>query len=677
MSPFFEKIKTNSIKTPTQKGFCLKKWKKSWDSIENYSTSARDTKLYKAGIVIFSLLEEVRKELGILYKEQAPNITNDQIIMAYLSLSNRDRAIMSNNYSTSNLNIHSSTISNNAAGNEITLQEVSDGAVDGLEKAIFVCKLRINNSQKLVEGTDPITDMEFISKEANLSQLYGMYENYWHAILWNDYELIEYDKVNKVYIVKQPMDKYEVGSYVSQIRKSRLGAQSAVIATTPDIQRFYDKDKYISIVKNGRKKKLVCLSIKNADNEIKAMNSDWRTKSMFLSDSFGVDILENQNKLGFSVNESLEVFRNLILLSITFTNKYPYDDSVFNLKKLSEYCPKVNKIDLHHALKKSTGFKLDKIVKILNFIEYKALKKQDLWCHPIISVPTQQYALSTSALITPVILRVVEHWLVALNIEFQDKGLTYEKLIIDGVNSAIKQNPHILDFNSAVSRRIKLKEAEEEIDLILRIGNVILIGEAKSIVTTDSPISNYRTVETLKYAAVQVKRKIEFVENHLERVFEKLNWEYDPSKEYIFSKCILNSGRMYVGFDIDGIPVCDEKILLKYFSENKIPLASVFDEVTGDPKDLAWVELYNNFDDLKNNLDLYLNNPPQIFENVEHFEYKTISLPYLNEGSYKLLFKRFIPKNLTVNDRIKAVKFFPVKKVENYELEIEKVDFIL
>ena len=113
MSPFFEKIKSNSIKTPTQKGFCLKKWKKSWDCIEDTSTTSRDTKLYKAGIVIFNLLEEVRKELGILYKEQTPSITNDQLIMAYLSLSNRDRAIMSNNYSASNLNVHSSTISNN------------------------------------------------------------------------------------------------------------------------------------------------------------------------------------------------------------------------------------------------------------------------------------------------------------------------------------------------------------------------------------------------------------------------------------------------------------------------------------------------------------------------------------------------------------------------------------
>lgn len=194
MSPFFEKIKSSSIKTPTQKGFCLTKWKKSWDSLEVGSASDRDAKLYKAGIIIFNLLEEVRKELQVLYKEQTPKITNNQLIIAYLSLSNRDRAMISNYAPEYNSNIHSSTMSNNAMGNEITLQEISDGAVDGLEKAVFLCKMRMNNSQELVEGTDPVTDMEFIKKESCLSQLYGMYENYWNAILWNDYELIECDK---------------------------------------------------------------------------------------------------------------------------------------------------------------------------------------------------------------------------------------------------------------------------------------------------------------------------------------------------------------------------------------------------------------------------------------------------------------------------------------------------
>jgi len=387
--------------------------------------------------------------------------------------------------------------------------------------------------------------------------------------------------------------------------------------------------------------------------------------------------LDKEYKNGFSINEALEVFRYLIILSVIFTRKYPADSSVYNVKKASEFCPKVNKIELYSSIKKSTGFEYGKIIKIFNFIEYKASEKQDLWCHPIISVSDYQYAFLTSALVTPVIIRVVEHWLVKLGIELQDKGLTYEKLVVDGINSAINQNAKILDFDKAVSRRIKFDKAEEEIDLICRIGNLILIGEAKSIVTTDSPISNYRTVETLKKASAQVKRKTEFVKNNLPSLFEKLNWKYEPDIEYVYAQCILNSGRMYVGFDIDGVPVCDEKILIKYFNESEIPLLSVFDEKSNKERHLAWVKLYNNFDELKDNLNLYLNFPPQVFENEKHFEYKEMSIPYINKDSYKIIFERFIPIDLSVKDRVEIEHYFPVEKIKNYDKAIKKVDYIV
>ena len=244
------------------------------------------------------------------------------------------------------------------------------------------------------------------------------------------------------------------------------------------------------------------------------------------------------------------------------------------------------------------------------------------------------------------------------------------------MNSALAENPTILDFDNAVSRRIKLTNAEEEIDLILRIGNLILIGEAKSIVTTDSPISNYRTIETLKHAAAQVRRKTEFVQSNLEAIFKKLNWGYDGNTEYEFASCIINSGRMYVGFDIEGIPVCDEKVLLKYFQESEVPIASIFDE-NRETKHLAWITLYSNFDELKNNLSTYLSNPPQIFERKEHLEYKTITLPYQTEDSYKVEFKRFIPKEIAVKDRVEIDHPFPIGKIYNYDEEIKKIDFIV
>lgn len=517
--------------------------------------------------------------------------------------------------------------------------------------------------------------------ESTLSQLYGMYENYWHAILWCNFELIEENKDKKVFIIKQPIDKYEVGSAVSQIRKSRLEAQSAAIGMNPKIQVLFEKDKYLSIEKTENKRKILTLSVKNATNEIKFINANWQAKSVFLQDFFPEEILTRISDRGFSIKEVLEVVRNLVILSAIISNRYPDNDSAFNIKKLLAFCPKINKTDLQTSLYKSTGFKFDKIKNILSFLEYKAFEKEDLWCHPIFSISDRHYVLLTSALITPVITRLVEHWLVSLKIELTTKGLSFERFVLDKLNSSINSNKLIKDFDKAVSKKLNIKigkkEEKEEIDLLLRIGNVILIGESKSIVTTDSPISNYRTVETLKFAAAQVKRKTVFVQNNLPSVFEKLKWKYNPNEKYSFVNCIINSGRMYAGFEIDGIAVCDDKILHRYFTESEIPLASYFDDINHDAKHLAWVKLYSDFDELKKNLVFYLKSPPQVFENEKHFEYKEIRLPYLSENSYKMIFSRLVPKDLSISDRVDIESPFTIIKSRNYVEKSKNIDFIV
>lgn len=119
MSLFFEKIKSNKIKTPTQLGFSLKSWNDCWASLEgNADTSDRE--LFDAGLIIFDLLDEIRKELTKLYKEHAPNITNSELLAAYISISNRDRALMSQQPLSSKFSMHSSTLTNNAGAYEHT-----------------------------------------------------------------------------------------------------------------------------------------------------------------------------------------------------------------------------------------------------------------------------------------------------------------------------------------------------------------------------------------------------------------------------------------------------------------------------------------------------------------------------------------------------------------------------
>ncbi|QFI37589.1 hypothetical protein FR932_06910 [Moritella marina ATCC 15381] len=669
---FFKEItKKKGLKTPTDRLFDIDKWHEVWTRVEGLATE-QDKMIYNAGIIIDELLTEIRSNLKFMYENEIPKVSYKELLMAYISLTNRDRSVISNSMtelSGVHADVHSITMNNNMMGNDITIQEMSDAAVDGMESAIKTSLM--NKNKKITSSENPIDIVDFIIKESSLSQLYSIYSGYWNAFLWNGYELTELDKKNKIFSFKQPKCKYEIGFMASQIRKSKLVAHSFSIIGNPNVINKFDDDKYIIIEKRGRIKSVKVSSISNAPEQVRYTNADWRVQTLDLEDNLPKELLNQEFENGFTIFEVLDVFRCLILLSSYYHDKYPKKDGFDNLKKLLEFCPKIQKSKLSLALQNATGYPIEKIKIILQFIEFKGARGEDLWCHPIVSISESEYALITSALLTPVMIRVVEHWFVKLNITLQGKGKTYEKNIIHPLNHNILLNCYIDDYDKAISGDVKSDSGVEDIDLLVRVGETILIGEAKSIVTTDSPISQYRTINILKHAAKQAKRKAKFVEDNIESVFKNLGWFFDKSKKYTFTKCILNSGRMYVGSEIDDVPVCDEKIINKYFEENIIPLISSYND-KNKVEHLAWFKLYDDFHELQTNLNTYLCNPPQISE--RNFIYNDQKLPCLSNASYKIITKRLIPDDLRAQDLLNAKYVFPLETVDDVDEKIKMFD---
>lgn len=674
MSSFKEKIRKKKIKQPTQFGFDLARWNESWEKETNKTIS--DAEIYLAGKVIHGILGEIRDALQDLYRN-APNILNEDLLKTYTALSNRDRAILSKHnqeHAKELKNIFSATISAGLFGNKLTLQEVADNCVDGIENAIKSCAKRIQKGQELSHSTSPLEIMEFISKESYLSQLYGIHESYWRALLWGEYKFFEKDKENKIYAIAQEKTNLEVSAAYSQIRKQKLDAQSSTIAGLPDISSHFKDDKYAWIVKKGKRRAISSKKVENAPSDVVQINSAWRTREIFLTDEFPSDILTTISAAGFSVMEVLNVFRCLAILAAQLNDKYPDEDSAYGVKKLLQFCPTINSTELAKGLEKSTGYTFKKIKMILGLLEYRGDNGQDLWCHPILPIRNNEYAFLTSSLITPSLIRLVEHWLVQLDLNISSKGDAYEKTIIEYLNSAIRRNKHIDDYNEGLRRRIKLNNGEEEIDLLVRIGNIVLLGEAKSIVTTDSPISQYRAVDTLRNAAVQAKRKSGFLSENMKEIFSVLGWEYDSERPYEVVACVINSGRMFVGSSIDDIPVVDEKVLSAYFSSNEIPLFSTLKKGKSEAIHLAWFILYDDFNELQNNLRPYLSSPPQIINDSEGFEHNAMRIPSVSEESYKVFYARLIPKNVRPDEILNRPHFFPLKTVENIDEELESMD---
>jgi hypothetical protein len=670
---FRDTVRANKIKTPSQRGFELDRWNKAFEDCK--SSDPNDVKLYEASLAFHSVFSNLRTELELLYKKSTPNITNSELLKHYCAISNRDRAVIGKyGKSAENVkqrNFSSVTIDANLMKNELTLSEVADGCVDMFQKAISSCVERFSQDKPLRIGSDPLGVMEFIQHETHISQLYSMYEYFWNALLWEEYEFSWLNKAEQIAQISQPDNQNQVAFEVSKLRKARLSA--GTIAHLDAFTHYFADDSFLEVKGAGKKRELKICKIKNSTKQIAHINALFRIHSMEAIEHFPESFANVKSSAApFSIMEVLDVFRILMLLANEFSERFPKDDSAYTSKKLLQFCPVLSLQELCLKICKALNQDFPRVLEILNFLTHKK-SKDDLWCHPLLRTGDGKICLMVSALLMPNILRVIEHWLVSLNIALDGKGYHYEGNLISKINAIAKSNRILTDYNEGTSRRFKLKTGEEEIDFLMRIGNIVILGEAKSIVTSDSPISRHNTLQTLEHAANQARRKKAFVESNIAQIMEILKWKCDSKLEII--PIIINSNKIYSGFSIFGVPVCDEVILTAYFEKSDFPIFSVSEK--GIVKHLAWSEVYKDFSELQLHLGKYLATPPQIRENRNTLEFKNILVPGIGASSLKVVFSRLVPKDISLIDRLKMGTSFRMRTVDDLEEILKTIDVVL
>lgn len=661
-------VRKKATKWPTKKGFKEIEWLRAWEISSN--NTDEDVMIYDAGIVFDRILSELRKEISGLYKTP-PNVKTSQLIRAYCGMANRDMAITVTSNIEKGADLTSLTSFSNKFRNELSHQEIADGCVDAIE-----CAIRSYQKRPTTPTLDggQMDAFSFMKRELVISQLYGAYEDYWLALVWGDFHFINIGSNNDEYEIRQIASDLVISNETSQIRKQKLAAQALTIVTNDAILNLLKDKGCIDIKRDGKKIKIMAKKVAQLAHEYQIVNALFSAQAFFSQDQFPSRFLNSEfNDCGFTLTDVLEVFRTLTILSQISVDKFPQDDSVFSFKKAISFCPKVDRGELIRGITKATNFDFDKCSKIIDFLTFKGEFDEDLWCHPIINLDNNDVTFLLASLNSPIIQRCIEHWLVNLKVDLGDKGLSYEKVVLDSINEELKNNPIFHDYELAVSRRIKLADdCEEEIDLIFRFGRIIIVGEVKSIVTTDSSISLYRTNEIILGAAEQAERKKQFVSENIASVFTKLGWTYSDELEYKLLPLILTSNSICVGRTVAEVPICDLKILSKYFQDKIVPLVS-----KSENQHLAWFELYNDFVEAQSNIEKYLHNPPQLTLSRDDFKFVSGLMPTVSANSPKIKFTRLVNKPANIDDLINKAYSFPVCLSPNFKNETSNFDYII
>lgn len=665
---FITLVRKKVVKSPTERGFNEVLWSETWKNSSDNQDA--DKSLYDAGIVFNTLLSELRAKIKELYKTQ-PNASISQLLRAYCGMANRDRAIIAKPDVNRLFDLFSITTSSNILKNEISHQEIADGCVDSIRCAISATIKKSPETKSDAVKTDAFL---FMQNELHISQLYETLEDYWRALVWGEYAFIITDKIKNIYEIRQIASNLTISHESSQIRKIKNAAHAATFLMDKYVLAAFKNDSCVVLRREGKNKKLLVKAIGQLDETYQITNAQFKLQVSYIIENFPTGFLDSDHgNQGFTILDIIDVFRVLVILSEVSLQTFPHNDGVFSLKKATEFSPKITLIELVRGISKATKFDIDKCTKIISFLTFRAERDEDLWCYPIVDLGNNELTYLVAALVSPIMQRVVEHWIVKMKLDSANKGFSYERIVLDAINLKLNKNPIFQDYDPAVSYKFKLaKDRDEEIDLIFRFGRIVIVGEIKSIVTTDSAISLYRTNEIITGAAKQAKRKMQFVSDNSEKVFEKLGWHYNSELKYEFVPLVINSNSICVGSIVNEVPVCDLLIVSKYFSSNIIPLISV-----DENKHIAWFDIYEDFNEAQSNIKKYLKKPPQISLTSDDFEFKTIRLPVVSEKSPKIQFTRLLKKEVDIANLISREFSFSVSLSSDFRDISKNFDIII
>lgn len=672
MGAFRSKLLASAIKLPTQMGFNLNKWEELW--LKNSDSS--DKEIYLAGKFIFDQLERARYNIAELYKMHAPKTNYNQLLKLYCAMSNRDASIVLKGFDLESEpagSVFSKTTSNNKAENEVTAEEVAIGCVDGLELAISNCIRSLHKKTPIARAMDPLELIVFIEHEANLSQTYCAYQDYWHSILYRDFAIHGLNEKKTIEII-QPLSDKEVAYLISHTRRMRLHATSFISDKLHRVINDFDDCGILSVVGSGKDRRFKVEVVGSKPDAVRYKNADFLFKMAKIIDEFSDDLIDAQhNKSGFTIKECMVVFRNLMFLADSFIERFPSNTEFFNINRLLEFCPTFKKTDLVFSLVEVTGFTHLKIIKIVEFLTFSIEKDSDLWASPLIPIEGNKLSLLTGVASAPMLERVVERWLVKLKVDLKLKGEPFERKVLWYIEVGMDQCLYKEALSYPTSAMITLEDKREQIDLIFRLGHIVVIGEIKSVIATDSSVSFAHLSEILEGAAKQARRKADFFSSDIKACFARLGWTYQESQNYEIVPIIFNSNRVFAGFSFDSVPVLDEKIIQAYFTKGSFPLLSVGHQ---DVKHIATLEVHSCEREFVDNFLQYIKSPPQTLGDKFSYEYKSVNVLHFG-GVERVCFKRLVTKNYSARDMLSKSYPFPVRTIENIEDYLSELAIII
>jgi hypothetical protein len=556
MTSFIDKVRAGKILQPTQKGFQKTLWDEAFAS-EPHPTSA-DTDLHEAGLLFDGFLHELRTELAKGHYDQ---LARRDRLLGLCALINQDIAVLQEKAKLKRADkkdpmvLMSELIQGKIelpSGIRVRSDEAITSMIDSITLPLDEALRGSTAGQEL--GLEALQELHFAVVVANV---YRVATDLWHSCLWDDHR-IERKSGNAVFIVPRDIERakqHAVTVHRNLTRGTTMAMQAASMWRNQ--LRLLAKRALVlprtitEVRRNSRGNPYV---IKRSDlhtrrNIPEGLVSQLVASEAYLQSFFDTDL---PSAPGLTLRIMYRVWQVLGALcrAELSSRRADIDD---DYRWFTSHIIRVETRHLVDCMCRCLDIDPAVAVAASKFLTYEP-RADGLWQRPLIPLSDSELLIAAAPILYGELLRISERWLRQGGLNLDQRGPIFEKLARAEIQEAISESKHL---KSAIVAKdtVYVGPAGEEIDLLVHIGDLVLVGEAKCQLTPTEPAEKFRFRDRLVEGATQAKRKAKAIEAFPEHVHEAL--DIKAPLNLVVVPFVLSNTAIYSGYEIDGVGVVD------------------------------------------------------------------------------------------------------------------------
>lgn len=241
----------------------------------------------------------------------------------------------------------------------------------------------------------------------------------------------------------------------------------------------------------------------------------------------------------------------------------------------SAFAPSVRLTELHSLLD-PLGWEAAKCSAVLDFFVYEGHALDGLWSKPLVPIAAGRVVPALTPLICPNLMRTAELWLTegAGDAFFTKRGNEAEERLRHDIAAALVDRPWRSSVDVLQTPWVpKIGGVRRDIDLVVRIGETVFVGEMKLKKYPVSAAEIGRHTAEFDHAAEQLDIRLTWLADNKTLLASKTGFQGD-TKSLAIEGVIVSGTAFGSGTRAGGYPVIDRDALLFFFENDAFMVAA-------------------------------------------------------------------------------------------------------